>query len=151
MIADLFWDTITSSVVLGTVAGVALAAYIVAHVPLIGRLFPALQPYMLLAAIVQFVAAASLFFLIGFRVADERAETKQLKNDLAFKELQIEKAKETARDAERLKAEADARAQEAKGKLDEFRSKYGDKPEALCAFTPDDLKWLRDLGSTKRR
>jgi hypothetical protein len=71
--------------------------------------------------LVQVLAAALLFFLLGFRIADEREETRRLKNDLVFKEMQIEDAEATAKDAEKLKQEADAKAAEAKGMLDDFR------------------------------
>jgi hypothetical protein len=68
------------------------------------------------------------------------AGTSLLKNDLAFKERQIE----------RLKAEREARTNESKEKLDEFWSEYGDTPEAICAFAPDHLERLRNLRHTKR-
>lgn len=152
MIADIFWDAATSNVALGLVAAVFVVSFMVSHTPsLILRVWPTAYLYSKAAGLVQVAAAALLCFLIGFRVADERAETKQLKNNLAFKEMQIEKAKATAEDAEKLKSEADARAAEAEGKLDEFRTKYGNKPEAVCAFTPDDLEWLRNLGRSKPR
>ncbi len=152
MIGDWFWDVATSYTVLGIVAAIAAAAFVVAHVPaLAARFFPAIVPYTKAALLVQVLAASLLCFLIGFRVADERAETRQLKNDLAFKELQIETAEATAQDAERLKAEAEAKASEAKGKLDEFRRTFGDRPSASCAFTSDDLERLRQLGRTKPR
>lgn len=152
MIADIFWDFATSNAVLGVVAMILVAAFVMSHMPtIVERFWPQAYVYAKAAALVQVIAAASLFFLIGFRVADERAETKQLKNDLAFTELQIENAKATAQDAERLKADAEVRAQEAEGKLNEFRERFGDSPQAVCAFTPDDLERLRNLGRSKRR
>lgn len=51
---------------------------------IIERLWPQAYAYAKAAALVQVFAAALLFFLIGFRVSDERAETRQLKNDMAF-------------------------------------------------------------------
>jgi hypothetical protein len=150
MITDLFWDIVTSNAVLLLLAAVLVAAIVISLAPKwVQYIWPSAFAYTFAAARVKFVAAALLFFLIGFRVADERAETRQLKNDLAFKELQIEQAQETAEDAKRLKADAEAKAALAKGKLDEFRTKYGDKPEAICAFTPDDLEWLRNIGRTQ--
>ena len=152
MIGDWLWDIATSYTVLGIIAAIAVVAFVVAHIPALAeRLFPAILPYTKAALLVQVLSASMLMFLIGFRVADEHAETKQLKNDIAFKQLQIETAEATAQDAERLKAEAEAKASEAKGKLDEFRRTFGDKPEADCAFTADDLERLRELGRTKRR
>ena len=152
VIADFFWNIATSYAVLGLVATILAAAFIVSHMPaILTRFWPQAFVYAKAAALVQVIAAALLFFLVGFRVADERAETRQLKNDLAFTELQIQNANETARDAERLKADAVAKAEEAEGKLNAFRETFGNSPEAVCAFTPDDLERLRNLGRSKRR
>lgn len=152
MIADLFWNVVTSYAVLGLVAAILVAAFVVSHTPaILTRFWPQAYVYAKAAGLVQIIAAALLFFLVGFRVADERAETKQLKNDLAFKELQIETAEGTAKDAERLKDEAKAKAAEAKGQLDEFRKRFGDNPETACAFTADDLERLRQLRGTQHR
>lgn len=152
MMGDWFWDIATSTAVLCLLALIFAVAFVVAHVPtLVERFVPAIMPYTKAAALVQLAAAALLTFLIGFRVADERADNKQLKNDLAYQQLQLETAEATAKDAERLKEEAKAEADEAKGKLNDFRSKYGDQPDAGCAFTPDDIDGLRNLGRAKRR
>jgi hypothetical protein len=152
MMTDLFWNAATSTVTLSLVGLVLLAAFLVAHVPgIVERVWPQAYVYAKAAALVQVLAAALLFFLVGFRVADERAETRQLKNDLTFKEIQIENSEATAKEAERLKAEAEAKADEAKEKLDDFRKRFGDRPEAVCAFNADDLERLRALGRAKRR
>lgn len=150
--ADLFWNIATSTAVLGIIGAVFVVAFLVAHLPaLVERLWPQAYLYASAAGLVQVIAAALLFFLVGFRVADERPETRQLKNDLAFKELQIETAEGTAKDAERLKEEAEAKALEAKGQLDEFRKTFQDRPLGDCAFTDDDLERLRALRQPKRR
>jgi len=152
MIADFFWDIATSNVVLIAILLIAVGAFVVAHTPrIVERFWPQAFAFSKAAALVQVAAWALLMFLVGFRVADERAETKQLKNDLAFTELQIENAKATAQDAERLKADAQEKAKEAEDKLNDYRTRFGDSPEAVCAFTPDDLKRLRNLGLPKRR
>lgn len=152
MIADFFWNIATSFAVLGALAAICVAAFIVAHVPaLAARIYPPIALYSKAAALVQVIAWALLMFLIGFRLADERAETQQLKNDLAFQELQISNAKETAADAERLRTEAEAKAKEATEQLDEYRKRFGANPDAVCAFSVDDLERLRNLGRSKRR
>lgn len=145
MMTDLFWNAATSTPALGLIGLVLVAAFVIAHVPFVEKVWPEAYAYSKAAALVQLIAAAALFFLLGFRIADEREETRRLKNDLAFKEMQIEDAEATAKDAEKLKQEADAKAAEAKGMLDDFRAKYGDDPAAACAFTPDDLERLRNL------
>lgn len=152
MIGDWFWDLATSYIVLCVLAVIAVAAFVLAHMPaIIERFWPQAYAYAKAAALLQLAVAALLMFLIGFRVADERADNKQLKNDLAYHQLQLETAEATAQDAERLKAEAEQRANEAKGKLDEYRTLYGDDPGAGCGFTADDIERLRELQRTKRR
>lgn len=151
MLSDLFWDAATSSVVLGVLVLIGVVAFVVAHVPAFAaRIYPPVAAYSKAAALVQVLAWALLCFLIGFRIADERMATRQLKSDLAFKEMQIDQAEETAKDAERLKAEADAKAKEAMGQLDDYRKRFGANPDAVCAFTPDDLERLRNLRRSKR-
>lgn len=151
MVSDLFWDAATSWVVLGVLALIGVVAFVVAHVPAFAsRIYPPVGAYSKAAALVQVLAWAVLCFLMGFRIADERMATRQLKNDLAFKELQIDQAEETAKDAERLKAEADEKAKEAMGQLDDYRKRFGANPDAVCAFTPDDLERLRNLRRSKR-
>jgi reverse gyrase len=145
MIATLFWQIATSNLLLTIIALVALAAFVVAHIPLIGRLVPAIEPYIMAAGLVSVVSAAVLCFLIGYRVSDERQAMLHLQAEIQWKDNELEQQKATAEDAERLKKKAEDDAREAKGKLNEFRDKYGDKPEAVCAFTPDDLERLRAL------
>lgn len=148
---DMFWDIATSGFVLGVIALILVLAFAVSHLPkFVERIWPEAYAYAKAAALVQAIAAGLLFFLIGFRVADERAEREAMKNELAWKNSQIETAEATAEHAQRLKAEAEHKAAEAKGKLDEFRGKYGENPAAICAFTPDDLEWLRALRSPTR-
>ncbi|MES5483561.1 hypothetical protein QMZ05_12455 [Bradyrhizobium sp. INPA03-11B] len=146
MITDLFWDMATSTISLGVLAAIAALAFLIAHVPaIVERLFPSLEPFTRAAALIHVAAAAALMLFIGYRIADERAETRRLKNDLAWHEQQLEQQTATAEDAERLKQEADEKAAQAKGELDDFRKKYGDDPAKACAFTPDDLERLRKL------
>lgn len=148
---DMFWDIATSYPVLGVIALILVVAFAVSHLPtFVERIWPEAYAYAKAAALVQAIAAGLLFFLIGFRVSDERAEHEAMKNELAWKNSQIETAEATAEHAQRLKAEAEHKAAEAKGKLDDFRGKYGDNPAAICAFTPDDLEWLRALRGPAR-
>jgi hypothetical protein len=54
MMGDLFWDLATSYAVLVIIALVLVAAFVVAHVPvLVERFFPAIAPYVAVAALVQ--------------------------------------------------------------------------------------------------
>ena len=65
------WDVATSNPVLMLLGAVVLAALVVGHFPIIGRI-PAIAPYVVLSRFVSVLAAALLMFLIGFRVADNR-------------------------------------------------------------------------------
>jgi len=138
------WDVATSHPVLLLLGAVAVAAFVVGHFPVIGRI-PMLAPYVVLARFVSVLVAALLMFLIGFRVADNRAERAQMQFDLNWQRLQLEQQEASAKDAERLKDEARDEARKVKGEFDDYRTKFGDRPDAVCAFSPDDLERLRKL------
>ncbi|MGO3934725.1 hypothetical protein [Rhodopseudomonas pseudopalustris] len=155
--ADLFWNFVTSTPVLVALGVVMLAAAFVAHLPLIGRLVPAVNTYQRFADIVEIVAAAVLMFLIGFSVADQRAELARVKDELTFKTFQLESAAATAADAERLRKGAEAETAAAKGKLDDYCKTFGcgdDRKVAAakgvrvvrkCVPPPGYFEWLRQL------
>jgi hypothetical protein len=143
-LADLFWSFATSGPVLAALALLVLACVVVTHVPLV-RWLPSIDDWMKLASFIGYLAFAALFLLIGFRLSDERTEAKTLRTELAWSRNQLEQQEATARDAEKLKGEAEAAATEAKGKLNELRTFYSERPQASCAFTADDLRRLRDL------
>lgn len=149
--ANVFWTLATAVPTLALLGLVAAAAFVVAHLPLVEKLFPPIAPYIRAASLVSVVASSALLFLIGFRVADSRSEVERLRTELLWKSVQIENLDATARDAERLRQQADARLAETKGQLDEWRTIYGEKPEAACAFTPDDLGRLRVLQRRRAR
>lgn len=154
--ADLFWTVATSAPVLVVIGGVALLAAIVAHVPLVGLLLPSVAAYQRLASVVATAAAGVLMLLIGYSVADQRADLARMRDEIIFKKFQLESAAATAADAERLRNDAEAKAREAKGKLDEYCFKFGcngdRKPAAKgvrvvrkCDPPPGYLDWLRHL------
>lgn len=146
MMGDFFWDTATSYPVLGALAALAIATFLVAHVPAIAeRLFPAIVPYTRAAALVQVLAASLLFFLIGFRIADERAETKQLKNELAWSDNQLQQQKATAEDAERIAGEKAAEAESLKAKVEDYEATLAKQPVGTCALDDVDLDGLRSF------
>jgi hypothetical protein len=154
----MFWDVATSDVALATLGLVVVAAFVVAHLTgLVERVWPAAEAYDKAAGLVQIIAAVLLFFLIGFRVSDERAEMRQLKNELAFRQLELQTQRMTAEDADYLRGEAEAAAAKAQGGLDEYRKHYrGTSPATAsgalpCGWTDDDLVRLRQLGVCRRR
>jgi hypothetical protein len=143
--ASIFWDIATSAPVLMAIAMVGVVAFVAAHLPTIAeRLFPFLIPYFRAALLVQVLAFFALAFLLGFRVADDRAETEKLKNELAWSEFQLEEQKAAADSAHELKQKAEAEAADAKGKFDEYREKFGDKARA-CEPAPGYPEWLRSI------
>lgn len=142
---DLAWGFATSAPFLILLAAIAVAAFVVAHVPLVERFFPEVIPYTKAALIAQLVASTALIFLLGFSVAHDRDETEQLKNDLAWSEFQLEQQRAVADAADELKRQADAEASEAKGKLNEYQSRFGDNPASVCVAPPGYLEWLRTL------
>ncbi|MCA1458089.1 hypothetical protein I6F35_33690 [Bradyrhizobium sp. BRP22] len=146
---DMFWDVATSAAVLSIIGVVLVGAVVIAHLPgFVERIWPEAEAYGMAAALVQAIAAGLLCFLIGFRASDERAENASLKNEVAYRQVQIETAEETAKDAERLKEEAEAKAAEAKGKLNDFRKKFGASDG--CGWTDDEFDGLRNLRGAKR-
>jgi hypothetical protein len=143
---DVFWDVATSVPVLIVIAAIGVAAFVVAHVPWwVERFFPAAIPYTRAAMLVQYLAAAALFFLFGFNVADDRADLARIKNDLAYSEFMLDQQRQVADDADKLKRAADAEATVAKGQLDVYRQKFGLDPEAGCPKPPGYDDWLQPL------
>jgi hypothetical protein len=148
--SDLFWNTATSMPVLLALGIIALAAFVVAHAPLIGQLFPTVAAWQRLAMVVEVVSIVALIFLVGFRVAADRSEAEQLRSDLAWSQFQLGLQQSTARDAQALREKADGEAQEAKGTLNEYQSKFGNDPKtALCPPPDGYLDWVRELQRRK--
>jgi hypothetical protein len=145
-LGDMFWDVATSPPVLIAIGLLAVAAFVVAHVPWwIERFFPVVVPYTRTAMAVQYLAAAALCFLIGFGVADDRADLARLKNDLEYSEFMLDQQRQVAEEADRLKREADAEAAAAKDKLDAYHAKFGPNPGVSCSKPAGYDDWLRTL------
>ncbi|MBR0774544.1 hypothetical protein JQ625_06845 [Bradyrhizobium diazoefficiens] len=146
MLADLFWDVATSDWALAALALIVLAAFAVAPLTgLVRRFWPSAYAYDKSAGLINVLAAALLFFLVGFRVSDERAEAARLRVDLAGREAELQQLQSTADDAEVLKRRAEEAATKAQGELDDYRKTYADNVQAACAFTADDIERLRKL------
>lgn len=143
--ADLLWLVATSDAVLWILTTLFLAGLVVGFAPLL-RWMPVLAPYVMLARLVALVALAILAFLIGFRVADERAEVKRLKADLAFKQLQLDNEKATAETAARLRAEAEAEAATANQKVTDYEERLAKQPAGDgCDLDDGDVRSLHDI------
>ncbi|MGJ5203602.1 hypothetical protein [Bradyrhizobium sp. HKCCYLR20261] len=144
--AELFWQLITSTPVLVALAAVAVASFAIAHLPFVDRISPTLAAAGKAASIVCILAFAALLYLIGAKSADNRAELRRVKNDLAWTQFQLGAQERAARDAEALKQSADAAASEARGKLSDYQAKFGDDPNAaLCRPRPGVVEWVHNL------
>lgn len=142
----MFWQFATSAPVLVSIAALAVASFAVAHFPFVDRLWPRLAEFQKAASIVTILAFAALLYLVGFKAADTRAELQRVKNDLAWTQFQLGEQQRAARDADDLKTNADAAASEAKGKLSEYKAKFGDDPNAaVCRPRAGVVEWVHQL------
>lgn len=143
--ADLFWSVATSGVVLSITGIVLVAALVVGHLPLIGRI-PAVAPYVVAARLAVYPMLALLAFLIGVRITDERAELKQAKRDLAFAQLQLDTQKQAAEAAAKLRVEAEAKAEQANQKVTDYEERLAKQPAGNgCNLDGDDVRSLRGI------
>jgi hypothetical protein len=149
VIADLFWDAVTSTTALMIVAAVLIAALIVSHLPLM-KMIPSVAPYIILAGFVSYLALADLALCIGFRISDERAETQRLKIELAWRENELEQQKATAEDAARIAKEKSAEADELKTKVDDYEATLAKQPVGTCALDDADVGGLRAFRATAK-
>jgi hypothetical protein len=139
--ADIFWSALASYPSIALLGLVAAAGFAIAHFPLADKL-PVLGPYVRAAGAVSIVSAAMLMFAIGYRVADGRDEIARLKNDLAWAEFNADVQRHVAQAAEQLKRRAEAEKAEAKGRLNEYETRFGPNPSDP---PPGVLDWLRSL------
>lgn len=147
MMGDLFWDLATSMPVFGALAALALAAFVVAHVPFV-RALPAVAPYAVAAGLVQVVAVALLCFLVGFRVSDERAEAKSLRTQLAAKQVDIEAANDAAGKADAAHAELARQTEQDQQRIEDYEERLKrrapGKGDCGCVLVPDDFDGVPD-------
>lgn len=151
MLSHLFWNVATSNVALGILGAVVAASFLIAHVPLVGRLIPAVESYVVAARLVSIATAAALCFLIGFRVSDERATLAKLKGELAWKENELDQQRASAEDAERIAKEKAAEADELKTKVDDYEATLAKQPVGSCALDDADLDGLRAFSRRTRK
>ena len=142
MIDDWIWDLATSTTALSIVAAILIASLIVSHLPLM-KMIPAVAPYVILAGFVAYLALADLGLCIGFRIADERAETQRLKIELAWHKNELEQQKATAEDAARIASEKSVEADELKSKVDDYEATLSKQPVGACALDDADVGGLR--------
>ncbi|WP_338688899.1 hypothetical protein V5279_25025 [Bradyrhizobium sp. 26S5] len=131
MLGDLFENVATSYFALGLDGLV----FVVGHFPLL-RYSAQLAPYVKVARLVSVLVAALLFFMIGFRVSDEREEAKSLRATIAAQHLDLENSRKSrANEAERANAIAEGAQAQHEGDVQYIRRLEG-KP--ACEFDPFD-------------
>jgi hypothetical protein len=145
---DIAWEIATSPPVLITLGAVAIAGWMVSHLPMVERWCPAVIPYTRAAWLANIVASAALVFLLGFSFAHDRAEVEKVKNDLAWAQYELEMKAAAEQTAFEQLSEAKAKAAEAEGKLSEYESKFGKNPSDP---PPGALEWMRSLQQHPQR
>lgn len=138
MIADLFWNVATSSIILGVIGLVLAAALVVGYFPLL-KWFPIIGQYVPVARLVVILSAALLCFLVGFRLSDEREEAKSLKLQLAAKQIDLEAANEAAQQAQEARTELAQQAQADQERIADYADQLKKRPNASCTLGPDDF------------
>jgi hypothetical protein len=142
---DWFWWLATSHIALSGLGIIAVAALAIGHVPF-GKYVPVIGPYVVLAQFIAYPALMLLAFLIGVRAADERAALKQAKLDLAFSQLQLNAQKQVAETASRLRADAEAKAEQANQKVTDYEERLAKQPAGDgCNLDGDDVRSLHDI------
>src|SRR4051794_34070513 len=131
---DFFWDIATSSAALGLVGLVLLAALVVGYFPLL-KWLPIVGPYVPVARLVVILTAALLCFLIGFRVADERAEALNLRNKVEAMAIDLEAADEAAKESDKAKAELAKQAQADQERIEKYEAALKARPDGGCVLT----------------
>ena len=141
--ADILWDIATSWPAIGLVAIAVAGLFIVGHLPMN-------SPYAAPAKLLTPVAVALLFFLVGFHVADQRAEAAQLSAQLRAKQLDLD-ASELARGrAEAAEKEIKARAAADEKRIADYEVELQNRPNAACLLTDADIRWMRNNKANRR-
>lgn len=139
MISNWIWDIATSSPIL---IGLIVAGALSWAVGRFGFVFP---QYALVGRLLAPVAFLSLMFLVGFRVADERADKAQLQRDLDFAQVQLANQRAATADKERLRREAQAKADDLDKKVGDYEERLAKLPVGACALDDADIDGLRRI------
>jgi hypothetical protein len=144
MTGDFLWDIAISQPVLVALALLAVAAFLVGHIPVIGSI-PAVAPYVVLARVAAIVFVAALLFLLGFRV-----DLREAKFEIAWKDKQIEDAEASAKDAQQFADQNKERADALQTEVDSYVARLNAAPAGACALDDADLAGLRAIGRAQK-
>ncbi|KYK44558.1 hypothetical protein A1D31_14270 [Bradyrhizobium liaoningense] len=141
----LLWAVATSDLALMVLGLVLVAALVVGFAPLLGR-FPVIGAYVPLARLVALLLLFVIGLCIGHRLADESAALAQARTDLAFKDLELDAQRQTAETAAKLRADAEAKADEADKKVSDYEAELAKRPaNDACVLDGGDVDWLRRI------
>lgn len=133
-----FWDVATSSIVLSMIALLLIAALVVGYFPLL-KWFPVLGQYVPVARLASILAAALLSFLFGYKVADDRATTSALRNELAVARIDLAAAHKAADQADAARRELAAQSITDQIRIEKYAEELKKRPNAACTLTDDDF------------
>ncbi len=133
-----FWDVATSSIVLSMIALLLIAALVVGYFPLL-KWFPVLGQYVPVARLASILAAALLSFLFGYKVADDRAATSALRNELAVARIDLAAAHKAADQADAARRELAAQSITDQIRIEKYAEELKKRPNAACTLTDDDF------------
>lgn len=136
--ADLFWNVATSSPSLWIIGFILAASLIVGYFPLL-KWFPVIGQYVPVARLVVILSAALLCFLVGFRLSDEREEARNLKTELAVKQMDLEAAQTAAEEADKARQELAKQAQSDQQRIADYAEQLKKRPDPGCALGPADF------------
>lgn len=150
-ISDFLWAAATSEIALSALGLLIVAAGLVGYLPIVSTL---LGGYAKTAKLVSTIALTAIVFLLGFRTADNRAESKILRDQIAARDDVIARQKsslnialDAAETASKQRDEAAQRALEAQDETDDYERRLKARPNAACLLTPDDfLSGVQDDG-----
>lgn len=148
MMGDFFWDVATSFPALGIDGLLLLAAAVVGWFPLL-KYLPGIGAYVPAARLVAALVALLMFFLIGFRVADEREAAKLLRAQIAVQRADLENSRKSALDEAKRAGDIEAMADDQRKRDHDYIISLEAKPG--CVLTDRDLVWVPNYGAKSGR
>lgn len=141
-----FWWIGTSDTALAILVIVFVAALLLSEVDRIAVWLPWLKPFTAWGRPVSYLALGAFCLFSGYRISDESAALRQAKIDLAFSQLQLNAQKQTAETATKLRAEAEAKVEQANQKVSDYEARLAQRPASVdCDLDGDDVGGLRNI------
>lgn len=129
----------TSDYALAFDAVAFVVALLIASVDRLATWLPFLKPYTTLARPASYCFLALLMLFGGYRWADESAELKSLRNELAAARIDLTAAQTAAARADQARNELAARAITDEQRIADYAEALKQRPNGACLLTPDDF------------